>query len=281
MKLYPAGGQAQLKTAIPKVGEDMKMYLASVSRLETDLKAESGGLMKAYLAESGGLIFNDANILQSFYYVDDFTRNIIIPNCKDFLLDSGAFTFIQNAKHVDWDEYVEKYAKFVRENKIEKYFELDIDSIVGLKEVERLRAKLERIVGWQCIPVWHRSRGMDYFIKQCEEYPYIAIGGIAIKEIKQNEYPIFKVLIKEAHKRNTKVHGLGFTQLKKLKMYNFDSVDSSSWVSGNRFGAIYWFNGETLEKINKPKGKRVKSSQTAINNFIQWKKFANYVERTY
>lgn len=184
MKLYLAGGQAQLKTAIPKVGEDMKMYLASVSRLETDLKAESGGLMKAYLAESGGLIFNDANILQSFYYVDDFTRNIIIPNCKDFLLDSGAFTFIQNAKHVDWDEYVERYAKFVRENKIQKYFELDIDSIVGLKEVERLREKLERLVGWQCIPVWHRSRGMDYFIKQCEEYPYIAIGGIAIKEIK-------------------------------------------------------------------------------------------------
>lgn len=73
----------------------MKMYLASVSSIETDLKAESGGLMKAYLAESGGLIFNDANILQSFYYVDDFTRNIIIPNCKDFLLDSGAFTFIQ------------------------------------------------------------------------------------------------------------------------------------------------------------------------------------------
>lgn len=125
----------------------MKMYLASVSRLETDLKAESGGLMKAYLAESGGLIFNDANILQSFYYVDDFTRNIIIPNCKDFLLDSGAFTFIQNAKHVDWDEYVERYAKFVRENKIQKYFELDIDSIVGLKEVERLRAKLEKLVG--------------------------------------------------------------------------------------------------------------------------------------
>lgn len=41
MKLYLAGGQAQLKTAIPKVGEDMKMYLASVSRPETDLKAES------------------------------------------------------------------------------------------------------------------------------------------------------------------------------------------------------------------------------------------------
>ena len=53
----------------------MEMYLASVSSLETDLKAESGGLMKAYLAESGGLmkaylaesgglIFNDANIYE-------------------------------------------------------------------------------------------------------------------------------------------------------------------------------------------------------------------------
>lgn len=242
MKMYLAGGQAQLKTAIPKVRKNMNLYLASVSSLDTDLKkAESGDLIKTYLAESGGLIFKDAYILQSFYYVDDFTENVILPNCKDFILDSGAFTFMQNAKktNVDWDEYVERYARFVKKHKIQKYFELDIDSIVGLEEVERLRAKLEELVGWQCIPVWHRSRGIDYFKEQCDKYSYVAVGGIAIKEIKPKEYPIFKALIKEAHKRGTKVHGLGFTQLKKLKIYKFDSVDSSSWVSGNRFGAIY------------------------------------------
>ena len=264
MKVFLAGGQGQLASAIQSTAN----------------QAESGGVMKAYLAESGGLIFNGANILQSFYYVDDFTEKIIIPNCKDFMLDSGAFTFMQSAKkQINWDEYVEKYAQFVKKNRIEKYFELDIDSIVGFGEVVRLRTKLENLVGWQCIPVWHRSRGLEQYKKDCGEYPYIAIGGIAIKEIKPNEYPIFTLLINEAHKRNTKVHGLGFTQLKKLKKYHFDSVDSSSWVTGNRFGAVYYFNGEEIIKIDKPSGKRVKSNATAINNFIQWKRYAEYAER--
>lgn len=95
MRVFLAGGQGQLQAAIPKVA---------------GIKAESGEVMKTYLAESGGLIFNDANILQSFYYADDFTEKIIIPNCQDFMLDSGAFTFMQNAKkQVNWEDYVERY----------------------------------------------------------------------------------------------------------------------------------------------------------------------------
>lgn len=249
----------------------MKLYLASVSSLETDLKQ----------AESGRLIFNDAYILQSFYYVDNFTEKVILPNCKDFILDSGAFTFMQNAHktNINWDDYVERYAKFVKKHHIEKYFELDIDSIVGLQEVERLRAKLESLVGWQCIPVWHRSRGIEQYYKIADEYSYIAVGGIASKDIKQKEYPIFTKLINEAHKRGTKVHGLGFTSMKGIRKYHFDSVDSTTWASGNRFGAVYKFSGKTMIRLSKPPNTRVKSSITAINNFCEWKKFSYYAEK--
>ena len=31
---------------------------------------------------------------------------------------------------VNWDEYVEKYAEFVKKHKVNKYFELDIDSMI-------------------------------------------------------------------------------------------------------------------------------------------------------
>lgn len=76
------------------VKRDMNLYLA-----------ESGGLVEAYIPEN---LFEGANILQSFYYADDFTTKVIIPNCKRFMLDSGAYSFMAGKKSVNWNEYVEK-----------------------------------------------------------------------------------------------------------------------------------------------------------------------------
>ena len=100
-------------------------------------------------------------ILESFYYADDDTKRLL-PYFGDFLLDSGAFTFMQGkGGSPNWDEYIERYANFIKENKVQKYFELDIDSVVGYEKVKEYRNKLELLVGWQCIPVWHKSRGIQ------------------------------------------------------------------------------------------------------------------------
>ena len=58
----------------------------------------------------------------------------------------------------------------------------------------------------------------------------------------------------------------------------FYSVDSTSWLSGNRFGAVYRFNGNGFNKISKPAGMRVKTNLTADNNFYEWVKFQKYAE---
>lgn len=250
----------------------MKLYLA-----------ESGHLIQSYLKECimGGIPKGlKLYMLGSFYYINDnFIK--ILPYLDDVLIDSGAFTFMQNKKttNIDWEDYVERYGNFIKKYKIKKYFELDIDKIVGYEEVKRLRKKLEDIVGWKCIPVFHRSRGKEEFLKLIKEYDYIALGGIAIKDIKRNEYKYFKWFIDEAHKNNCKIHGLGFTNLEGIKKFHFDSVDSTSWTTGNRFGAVYKFNGKTVIKYDKPKGTRVKAREVAINNFIEWVKFSNYADK--
>lgn len=109
------------------------------------------------------------------------------------MLDSGAFSYIngKNTNNVNWDEYIESYAEFINNHNIKLFMELDIDSVVGIKEVERLRNKLERLTNKQCIPVWHKSRGKDYWLKMIKEYDYVAIGGIVTKEIKPSEYKYF------------------------------------------------------------------------------------------
>jgi hypothetical protein len=221
------------------------------------------------------------SILESFYYADDFTEKMI-PFFGKFLLDSGAFTFFgdkSKGRNIKWEEYVDRYADFIVRNDVKTFFELDIDILVGSAKVLELRSRLEKKASRPCIPVWHRFRGKDNFLRMCDEYKYVAIGGIVSKEIKPEHYQYFPWLISEAHKRCAKIHGLGFTALASLPKYHFDSVDSTAWTTGNRFGAVYQFDGKTMIKLNKGEGQKLKDSRAvAINNFNEWVKFQKYAE---
>lgn len=216
------------------------------------------------------------NILESFYYTDEYVVKMI-PYLKNFMLDSGAFTFFSSGKSMDWDAYVEQYADFINKNKVRLFFELDIDKLIGYNEVIRLRRKLERLTNKQCIPVWHTFRGKENFKEMCEEYDYVSIGGIVSKEITKDQYKYFPWFINYAHSKGCKIHGLGFTNLQGLKKYHFDSVDSTAWVSGNRFGGLYHFNGKDLVKIARSENQRMKDTKKlAIVNFNEWVKYSIY-----
>lgn len=221
-------------------------------------------------------------ILESFCYANEDTEKLI-PFFGDFLLDSGAFTFMQNCKAgsgIDWLEYIDRYADFIKRNDIQKFFELDIDSLVGYEKVLEYREILESKVGRPCIPVWHKSRGMKEFTKMCDEYSYAAIGGIVSKEIKPDLYKCFPTMISEAHKRGCKLHGLGFTDMKWLPICHFDSVDSTSWTAGNRYGIVYTFTGKDVKQIKCPKGKRLADARkVALINYSEWLKFQMYADK--
>lgn len=130
-------------------------------------------------------------VLESFFYIRPWQIEEI-PKWKMFLLDSGAFTFMHgieaSSKPVDWEGYLSRYIDFINRNNVQHFFELDVDSIVGYDAVKRMRARLEAETGKQSIPVWHRSRGLDEFKRLCRDYPYIGIGGFAIKHIQPSEY---------------------------------------------------------------------------------------------
>ena len=224
---------------------------------------------------------SDLSILETFFYArKNEQRQRLLKMPKDFLLDSGAFTFMSNSKvTADWDEYVEEYAAFINRYDIQLFFELDIDSVVGIKEVERLRLKLERMTNKQSIPVFHLSRGKDYFIRMCEQYPYVAFGGIITDGVKtaslENYFPWF---INTAHRNKAKIHGLGYTSIAGLYKYHFDSVDSTAWLYGNRGGFAYSFNRNNghLEQTSVPKGMRMRSRAVAFNNYSEWVRFSKY-----
>lgn len=225
-------------------------------------------------------LYNIDYILESFYAVEEWQMPVI-KNAKMFLLDSGAFTYMNSLKDskINWDDYIERYAEFINKNNIDYFFELDIDSLVGLSEVERLRHKLETLTHKPAIPVWHKSRGIDYYKGMCRDYNYISIGGIVIHEIKKPDYGNFIPMLKYAKEHNCNVHGLGFTPTKELKKYPFFSVDSTNWLSGGRFGTLQMFNGNYIEcRSFKTQNKKAIWKDINIHNLREWIKFQKYAD---
>lgn len=259
--------------------------------LENGMKSFIGDKMPMNIYLAGGLgermvnipedVQHGVHILESFYYADEFTEKMI-PFFGKFLLDSGAFTMFSDkskSRGMQWEEYVDRYADFIVRNDVKHFFELDIDKIVGADRVLELRKRLETKANRPCIPVWHKFRGKDNYFRMCDEYKYVAIGGIVSKEIKPDEYSVFPRLIEIAHKKGAKIHGLGFTALKWLPKCHFDSVDSTAWTTGNRFGAVYEFNGKTMIKHDRGANQRMKNTRAlAINNFNEWVKFQKWAE---
>lgn len=262
MELYLAG-ENQKKKLLTEHNE-MKIFLAGEHPVKNGRYANWDGI----------------NILESFYYLrknKQFPR--LIKTFENFLLDSGAFTFLSSGKSVDFDAYTEEYAAFIGKWGVRNFFELDIDSIVGIKEVERLRHKLIDATGRKPIPVWHKNRGKEYFIKMCKEFPYVAIGGIVTKEIPIRAYEkMFPWFIATAHKYGCKIHALGYTNIKGLYTYKFDSVDSTAWLYGSRGGFLYKFDvgNNTMRQIDAPPGKRLKPREAAAHNFGEWVRFMKY-----
>lgn len=246
--------------------------------------------MKLFLAglhseENRANINNDfkdkINVLESFYYVKDWMIPYI-ENHWHFILDSGAFTFLGKKGTINWKLYVKDYANFILKHNIELFFELDIDNLIGIQETRELRQYLEDLTGKKSIPVWRPKRGVDYWYEMLEYYDYVAISASGKYDSKwtrsKNGTEALNTMVKQAHKNNTKVHGLGYTSLSNLYKIQWDSVDSTAWLYGNRSGFIYQFDGKNLRKIKSNSNQTILGKNVAVHNLKEWIKFQKYAE---
>lgn len=243
----------------------MKIYLAGFKTIE---KSWTGSTKDIYL-------------LSSFYEHRNGKFGEYVYQ-KKHMLDSGAFSVITGvAKNINWDEYVDRYIKFIKKTKQKLFIELDIDNIIGLKKVEYYRNKITDAIGIKPIPVWHKSRGKEYWLKMIEEFNYVAIGGFAIRTILPNEYKYIPWFLNTARQNNCKVHGLGFTKSSLLKKYKFYSVDSTTWNVGGKFGNVVLLDkrGYPRQRYKKENSRVKNINELNLYNFRQWVKFQKYAEK--
>lgn len=240
--------------------------------------------MKIYLAGSVGKaelkqMQTEGNryLLQTYYDMrawKDSKVESYLNSCEEFLLDSGAFTFMNSGKKVNWKDYIDSYIEFVNKYDIKQFIELDLDHVVGVEETIRIRQYIEEKTGKQTIPVFHAIRGIDYYKQMCKEYDYIAIAasGIVkgIDEYVKNPKTL-RQLLRIAHNNSCHVHGLAYTRLNNINNTTvpFDSVDSTAWLSGARYGTWYTYkNGHLLQRNMANRGIDRQTFNT--NNLTCW-----------
>lgn len=200
---------------------------------------------------------------------------------ENFLLDSGAFSYMNGMRtsHAQIEEYIERYIQFIRANDVRYYFEMDVDKIFGLPQVEEWRRRIEQGTGRPCIPVWHKERGIDYWLRMCREYDYVAIGGLVL-DIRKKEYESIRKMVEYAYLRGVKVHGLGFTKTQDLPNYKFYSVDSSSWTVGAVWAQHrYFFDVDHMGyRLVKREGMKTNISKLILHNMSEWIKYQKFAD---
>ena len=221
-------------------------------------------------------------ILQTFYDLKDrdFEKvDTVVKSPKMFFLDSGAFTFMNSKKIVDWIKYADAYCDFINAHNCQYYFELDLDVIIGVEQTKKLTQHIENKTQKQCIPVFHRCRGMQMYRDMCKNWPYVAIGASGLTDECKwvNNKPVLKKMVDIAHEYGAQIHGLGYTRLSNINntVVPFDSVDSSSALSGGRYATVYKFTGKKMI-CTRIKGQSKGYKVLNDHNIAEWIRLANY-----
>lgn len=224
------------------------------------------------------MLFLKDTKLSKEYYGEAVKRNFL-------LIDSGAHTFQKLENNLDGlDKWIKIYIQFLKKNQDywNSYVEMDIDNRIGYKQVAEIRQHLWDETGVPPMPVWHGkdhyyyndgfNRTIQNWKNYCKTFPYVGLSGATPVQY-------LPKMLEYAHKHKCQVHGFAFTSPTKVFQYDFDTVDSTSWMQLFRYGNITMFNGDVPKIIKNYKLKFDLNPKYGRNfGFAEWCKFSRRVE---
>ena len=203
-------------------------------------------------------------VLMSYHYLQGKPKNFLKKRIEEFpdlkvFIDSGAHTFFQKMDEYRqkdekfWDEYLTKYTEWVKENKdyIFACANLDIEAIVGVDTVDKWNDKYFKPLeesGVEVCYIWHSERGQDGWREMCSKHSYV---GLSYENDAQMTVQRLMSMVNVAKKTNTRVHGMALTQTEILARVPLFSADSTTWLVGQQYGELNWFDGRKMRRLSK------------------------------
>lgn len=190
-------------------------------------------------------------VLLSYHYYRDtdlfelFNRYFAKP-WPDVFLDSGAFSAKTQGAEID----IGAYAEWLKHHESLATVYANLDVIGNAEGTARNQRDLERL-GLRPLPVFHTGEPWITLEDLCAEYQYIALGGmVGVRDKKALNAWIAKCFSIAGDR--AVFHGFGLTAWGLMKAFRWYSVDSSSWGTGFRYGALSLFdeNAGKFVKLN-------------------------------
>lgn len=180
--------------------------------------------------------------LVSFWYHRSVNLDRLLPRwtvdgqAPQVFADSGAYSAMTKGQRIDVGEYADWLHATARHFTV--YASLDVigDYRGSMRNLHDLENR-----GLRPLPVWHAGEPLEVLRELCEQYRYVAIGGIVNRTLG----PMLAHTVRWfqiAREHGTALHGFGMTQWDMIATFPWYSVDSSAAGSGYRYGMVRMFD---------------------------------------
>lgn len=179
-----------------------------------------------------------------------FVPKLIEPKRNHIIMDSGLFTLMFGADkgkkqtRQTLEAWQDKTAEFVRQNDLKcTCVEIDCQKILGVEEAWYFRERMKKVMpNNRHINVFHLEDGkygLDRLIEY-SDYMAISVPELRIHKGKTYREDVHKIACYIKNKKpQIDIHLLGCTEKGMLERNSFcTTADSTSWLSGNRFGRV-------------------------------------------
>ncbi len=186
------------------------------------------------------------------------------PGFDDFLIDSGGFQIAMRTherQKLPGDNTLKAYTMWLQfildkyGDKVKGYMGLDTaDWGESIRNYEYMKSE-----GLTCIPVWKAFWPEEMLDALCEEYDYVAVGGVAFGASKMVLRHIFERVTTQYPGIKLHMLGVGIRGGVAFKTFRPYSVDVSTWGVPARYGHdIIFDKKQVLKEVKLPDDLRQK-----------------------
>jgi len=171
-----------------------------------------------------------------------FDRNLPL------FLDSGAFSAMTRGVPLDISEYIDFC--LAHHHKFDAIASLDV---IGDHEATYRNHCTMIEAGVDSVPTFHVNEPWSALVRLLTGSDYIALG---VAGMQQRRTGLARWLVKCFQMRqeirpDCRVHGFALTLSDIMRLFPWESADSTTWLSGRRFGTVVVSNGKGFRSVTR------------------------------
>ena len=235
--------------------KNIKVHLATTEIISQGISAIAGGSNYG-LGTAFPMVYN---AIKTGKFKNDKLIKKMSSGFKHYILDSGLFTLMFGSHKGKKDEaYLDKWYEYLTDYVLHEEYtgtmvEVDCQKVLGVEKAWEYRKKMKDKVSNRIINVFHIEDGQKGLDRLIEYSDYIALSVPELRFINKKEYLYRLANYIKNKKPNIDIHLLGFTEKTNLEKMSFcTTCDSSSWISGIRYGQVETIKGKGhIDNIKK------------------------------